>query len=452
MTGIGGDCFVMVKTPTAPPRALNGSGHAPTALTPAWLKQQGIRQLSPTSPLTVTVPGAVSAWATLHKNYGKLPWHSLFQVAIQYAQNGYPIYPRVAFDWQHFTDRLTHDSDTNALFNIAPTAGTWHQQKRLAHTLALIAQEGEQAFYQGTIADDIIAKLNQLGAPHTKADFSGYQAKWEKPLSANFRGWKIWECAPNGQGIIALLMLTLLGKQAAAPLTADGVATFLKIAQLAYTWRDQHVGDVQADWQGWLNALTHLKIDANKKATPPTPHTDTVYLTAVDANGLSVSFINSLFNPFGSGIIAPNSGVLLHNRGLGFSLEDGHPNQIDGGKRPMHTIIPAVAEHPSGDTLSFGVMGGHYQAAGQAWFLSRWLDDKLNLQEALDYPRVFNYPDATEAEPALAAELLTQWQASGQAVQVAQMPIGGGQAVLRLKDGTLIAASDSRKDGMAVTF
>ncbi len=457
MTGIGGDCFVMVKTIDGKPRTLNGSGTTPKALTPTWLKDNKINSIDATSPLAVTIPGAVSAWAQLHKNYGKLPWRGLFQVAIQYAQEGYPVYSRVAHDWAENQERLKQDADAAKIFlpdGKAPLAGTWHKQIALAETFKKIADGGEIAFYHGDIADDIVQKMNALGAPHSKQDFQSYKAQWQQPVHTDFRNWTIWECAPNGQGIIALLMLALMNKQPAKPLDDEGIRQYLEITRIAYTWRDNHLGDNPTfNWQRLIADVEHLKNTDKLTSLPPPEHQDTVYLTAIDSQGLSVSFINSLFNAFGSGIVTPNSGILLHNRGSCFSLEDGHPNQIQGNKRPMHTIIPALATNPQGDVMSFGVMGGHYQAAGQAWFLSRLFDDQCNLQQALDYPRLFNYPDCLEIEPTFPAHWRQQLEASGIPTQTAKTPIGGGQVVMRhADDGLLEAASDTRKDGMAVAF
>lgn len=456
MTGIGGDCFALVKPPRQAPLALNGSGWTPAALTLDWLRDNDITELGETSPLTVTVPGAVAGWYQLHRRYGRLPWRGLFQAAVHYADSGYPLAQRVAHDWAVHAERVRHDAEAAAVFvsgGQVPKAGERHRQPALAATLKQIADDGGESFYRGDIAKELVRKLNHSGAPHTLEDFADYQAQWQEPLYAQFRDWKIWECPPNGQGIVALLMLALLNDEPPQPLDLQRLRRYADITRYAYTWRDQQLGDIGADWGALLrDAQAQAAQALSQPAAPVAEHKDTVYLSVIDGSGLAVSFINSIFHPFGSGLLAGSCGVLLHNRGLSFSLQDGAANCLAGRKRPLHTIMPAIAEGPAGEVLSFGVMGGHYQAAGQAWFLSRWLDDGDDLQQALDAPRLFNYPDALQVEKTMPADLRQQLAAAGYSVVLCDEPLGGGQAVLRNADGLLIAASDSRKDGMAVGF
>ena len=453
MTGIGGDCFVMIKPPAAPPTALNGSGHCPAGLSLPALVQQSGGALKETSPLTVTVPGAVDAWHKLHHYYGRLPWRGLFQTAIRYASHGYPLAARVAHDWEIYQQRVCDDDDARAVFlpdGKPPAEGDIHRQPALAATLMKIADDGGDSFYRGDIAKQMVAKLNRGGAPHTLDDFSSYQARWETPVATNFRGWRVWECPPNCQGVVALLMLELMGRQPPTPPSGKSLGDFADITRRAYVWRDKHLGEAMTNWKN--AAMTLAANDSVTPSTPPPEHKDTVYLAAIDGRGLAVSFINSIFHPFGSGIVAPECGVLFHNRGLSFSLQEGHANALAPRKRPMHTIIPAIAEGPAGEILSFGIMGGHYQAAGQAWFLQRWLDDGADLQQALDAPRIFNYPDALWVEKSLPVALQQQLAAAGHTVKIRDEPLGGGQAVLRTADNRLVAASDSRKDGVALGF
>ena len=468
MTGIGGDCFALVKPNGKSPLALNGSGWSPAALTLDWLQKNNIDHIDETSALAVTIPGAVSAWRQLHQRYGRLPWSGLFQAAVHYAENGYPVAARVADDWQRYQQRLSHDPDTSAIYlptGTAPPAGSRQKQPALAQTLKTIATDGGESFYRGAIAAEIVAKLNQRGAPHTLADFAEYQAQWQEAIYGNFRNWKIWQCPPNGQGIVALLMLALMDKT--PPVKNSNphdlpnlhyLRQYADITRYAYTWRDKIVGDPPAnsavDWgeqirTAYAAADEQLPIIS---AAPQPEHKDTVYLSVIDGSGLAISLINSIFHPFGSGITTAQSGVLLHNRGLSFSLERDKANSLDGRKRPLHTIIPAIAEGSNGEVLSFGVMGGHYQAAGQAWFLSRWLDNSCDLQQALDTPRIFNYPDALYIEKTFPADLQQQLTAAGYVLQHCAEPLGGGQAVLRTAAGQYSAASDSRKDGIAVGF
>lgn len=456
MTGIGGDCFALVKPAGRAPLALNASGWTPQALTLDWLQKNGIAAIADTSPLAATVPGAVAGWAQLHRRYGRLPWRGLFQAAVHYAESGAPVAARVAADWARHADRVRHDSDAAAVFlpgGAPPAAGARHRQPALAQTLKQIADDKGESFYRGDIARQLLEKLNQAGAPHTAEDFANYRPQWQEAMYADFRGWKVWQCPPNGQGIAALLMFALMNDDAPQAMSAQRLARYADITRYAYAWRDSAIGDVEADWPALLKDAYRRAADSLQPppaAAPMPPHRDTVYLSVVDGSGLAVSFINSLFSPFGSGLLAPQCGVLLHNRALSFALEAGRANSLAGRRRPLHTIIPAIADGPAGEVLSFGVMGGHYQAAGQAWFLSRLLDDGDDLQQALDAPRLFNYPDALYVEPAL--PLQDALRDAGYEVRHCEEPLGGGQAVLRRGDGVLAAASDSRKDGIAVGF
>ena len=383
MTGVGGDCFALIKKPSSPPMALNGSGRTPRALSCQWCADNNIDAIGENSPLSVTIPGAVAAWKALHSRFGRLPWGGLFSAAVRYAHEGYPIAARVARDWNTNIAKLQRDKTTKHIFlpnGKAPREGEIHRQPQLAETIHLIAQDGGRAFYRGVIAEDIISRLNDLGAPHTADDFSACKAEWLSPISNDYRRWRVWQCPPNGQGVVALLMLAAMQKNdewATLP-EALHIHRFAEITHRAYQWRDSQLGDVPVDIKSLLAAgiadnHTSLSASASQLSNA---HRDTVYLAAIDQWGLAVSFINSIYHPFGSGITAPKSGVLLHNRGLSFSLSPKHPNALTGDARPMHTLIPAIAEGPAGEILAFGVMGGHYQAAGQAWVLSKILDEK----------------------------------------------------------------------------
>ena len=458
MTGVGGDCFVLVKTATEEaPVALNGSGCVPAGLSLAMARgEEGREVLAETSPLTVTVPGAVDAWWQLHSRFGRLPWRGLFQTAIRYAGAGYPVTPRVAADWRTGQGRVALDEDAREVFlpaGVAPRAGERHRQPALAGTLALIAEEGGRRFYEGRVAEDMVGKLRRCGGPHEVEDFANFSARWERPVCVQFRGWRVWECAPNCQGVVALLMLALLEREPARAWDdLEGLCRFVEVTRRAYTWRDRFLGDVTADWQGFVSRAANEEVNEDWPGAPGAAHRDTVYLSVVDGQGLAVSFINSLFHPFGCGIVAPETGVLFHNRGLSFCLEEGHPNVLAPGRRPMHTIIPAIATNENGDTLVFGVMGGQYQAAGQAWFLSRLFDEGRDLQGALDVPRVFGEGEGVTVEPGFGSSLRRGLAERGYRVAVAREPVGGGQAVLRRADGVFEAASDARKDGFAVAF
>ena len=455
MTGIGGDCFALVKTPQhKTPLALNGSGWTPQHIRhhhhtadgggKAGFADAGVAD-------TITVPGAVAGWKKLHDRFGRLPFAMLFDSAIRYADDGCPVAARVAEDWQLAKAQVQTDNDAAQIFlpaGRAPVEGEVFRQPKLAKTLA-------------QIAEDMISKLRTIGGTHSAADFADYDASWQMPISGDYRNWRIWQCPPNGQGIVVLLMLSAMTQTAdwqtlPPPVRAHRYAI---ITRMAYQWRDDNIGDESDTAELSQTLMRRGKLIADAAAgdtilspcAPPPEHRDTIYLAVADNEGMSVSFINSIFHPFGSGVVAPKSGVLLHNRGASFVRAAGHPNQLAPRKRPMHTIIPAIAESEKG-VMAFGVMGGHYQAAGQAWFLHKWLDEGLDLQSALDAPRLFNYPDKLYAEKGLDTETLAELKKRGHLMAQTAQPIGGGQAVLRLANGVIIAASDSRKDGIAAGF
>ena len=472
MTGIGGDVFALAaKDKTR--LALDGSGWLPAAFQPS--ASGGVAE---TSPLSVTIPGAVAAWEKMHQRFGKLTWAELLSPAIRAAKDGVPVAPRVARDWKNESGRLQADADARALFlsdGHAPRVGDLHRNPRLATTLEDIAQNGARAFYHGAAAQEIAAKLQALGGAHAESDFADYYengAQWRRPASMAYRNWTVWQCPPAGQGLTALLMLRAMGDFDLARMTPENRAVvFADICARAYRWRDENIGDnfpaapdgdfsgaLESAWRDFFPRNFAEKMSTEKTPSMGAEHRDTIYMAAADADGLAVSFINSLFHPFGSGIVAPQSGILLHNRGASFS-PDGRganaANAAKAGRRPLHTIIPGLAESADGDLLAFGVMGGHYQAAGHAWLLMHWLDLGGDLQSALDAPRLFAYPpgaNALQMEPGFDASTCRALAGRGWELEDLRAPLGGGQAVMRFADGVFAAASDARKDGLALGF
>ena len=475
MTGIGGDAFALAgfrktNNGTETPVALDGSGWLPAGFS----LSQGDSGIGETSPLSVTVPGAIAAWEKLHQRFGKVPWKELLAPAVAAARIGIPVAPRVARDWKNESARVQSDPDAAALYlpdGKAPNIGDLHRNPKLADALESVAQDGARAFYVGDIAHDIVGKLNSLGASHSASDFAEYLqdgAQWRTPVATDYRGWKVWECPPAGQGLAALLMLRAMREHDFAAMNeSERAKVFASICRRAYQWRDENIGDNAP--AGNLNEV--LENAARECFPKPGPesesesqvqprrrgaeHRDTVCVVAMDADGLAVSLLNSLFHPFGSGIVAPQSGTLLHNRGASFSPNPRSPNTPSPRKRPLHTLIPALAENANGDALAFGVMGGQYQAAGHAWFLTNLLDLQVDLQSALDAPRMFCYPpesDALQLEPGFAETTRKALCDAGWKLATAESPMGGGQAALRFADGTLAAASDPRKDGVALGF
>jgi gamma-glutamyltranspeptidase / glutathione hydrolase len=474
-TGIGGDCFCLYK-PAGQKRvfALNGSGQAPSAATIDWFEAQGMTELEATSPHAVTVPGAVSAWETLLAAHGTRGLEELLQPAIRYAEGGIPVTPRVAADWADNADKLRATGAAAYLpQGRVPEVGDRFVQPHLAATLRAIARGGARAFYEGEVAADIVATLRARGGLHTEADFANGRtaAHFVEPIRIGWRGHEVFQCPPNGSGLLVLMLLGILGGWEPAPDGPLGVTRLhrhLEAARLVYRDRDAFLADpTQVDVPvaaltdpAYLAALRGLIRDdrvlrdlprAGEAELPA--HRDTVYLTVVDRDGNACSLINSLFSGFGSGIFAEKSGVILHNRGRSFRLQRGHPNCIAPGKRPMHTIIPGMVTKDGEAVLSYGVMGGHFQPMGQTLFLTNLVDYGLDVQEAIDLPRVMSFAGITEVERGLPLSVIDGLSRLGHTVERLARPHGGAQAIhIDRVRGVLIGGSDPRKDGVAMGY
>ncbi|MCU0868819.1 MAG: gamma-glutamyltransferase family protein [Burkholderiales bacterium] len=470
-TGIGGDCFALIA-----PRGsdavtgFNGSGRTPAAIDAAAVARAHGRALPRTSPHTVTVPGAVDAWSQLLAAHGTWSLAQALAPAIAFARDGYAVTPRVAADWRRDRDLLRADEAAARHLLVdgeAPRAGAVHRQPALADTLERIARDGRDGFYTGPTARDLVSRLRALGGAHTEADFAEARGETVQPICADYRGWRVHECPPNGQGLAALLMLRLLEGFAPgdAPTHVDRLHVELECARLAYGVRDVFVADpahvgvpvahlLSDAFVTDLRARVRLDRAMGAVGSFAGPaHRDTVYLCVVDRDRNAVSLINSIFSPYGSGIVGPASGVLLHNRGQSFALDPAHPNALAPRKRPMHTIIPGMVTRDGRAVMPFGVMGGHYQAMGQAVFLGRVLDHGCNPQHAMDLPRAFVRPGTctVEAEATWPAATLDTLRARGFEVVAPPWAIGGAQAIWIDADaGTLIGGSDPRKDGCAL--
>jgi len=470
-TGIGGDCFCLYTPAGAEaPIALNGSGHAPAALSAEWLAERGVNALDGSSPHAVTVPGAVDAWEQLLRDHGSKGLDELLQPAIRYAEDGFVVHARTASDWTDAAGRLAGDEHTATQFlpeGKALREGGVFRQPELARTLQRIAREGRSAFYEGEVAADMVGKLRALGGLHTEEDFAARKAEYVEPIATDYRGYTVFECPPNGVGVIALLILNMLEgfEPTEDPLSAERMHRLVEATRLAYRDRNAFVAD-PADVEVPLDMLLSkdyaaalretIREDRAAAALPAAgwpAHEDTVYLCVVDRDGNACSFINSLFKSFGSAILAPASGVMLHNRGLGFSLEPGHPNAVRPNRRPMHTIIPAMLAKDGRAVMPFGVMGGHYQPVGQSWLLSSMLDHGLDPQAALDLPRLFAYDGEVAVERGIPEAACAELGRRGHALAPVGPPHGGGQAIwIDRESGTLVAGSDPRKDGLALGY
>jgi gamma-glutamyltranspeptidase/glutathione hydrolase len=474
-TGIGGDCFCLYAPAGAGKVvALNGSGRSPEAATIDWYEQAGISAIENTSAHAVTVPGALSAWETLLKTHGRKELDELLQPAIRFAADGWPVHPKVAWDWKRLESKLRKNGAHHFLpGGKVPEPGDIFEQPALAETLRAVARHGAKAFYEGCIASDMVKTLREKGGLHTEEDFAaGLEvAGFVEPISLNWRGYDVYECPPNGQGIVALMILGMLGGMQTAPdgpLGTIRAHRHVEAGRLAYRDRDAFVADpsqvdvpvrklLSPEYLGGLRALIR-----DDKAMPKMPlagetllppHRDTVYLCVVDRDGNACSFINSLFQGFGSGILAERSGVMLQNRGFGFRVERGHPNCIAPRKRPMHTIIPGMLMQDGQAVMPFGVMGGHYQPMGHSWFLTNFLEYGLDIQEAIDLPRLLPLGGKLQIERGIPPDVVDRLTRMGHDPELVERPHGGGQAIWIDRDrGCLVAGSEPRKDGLALGY
>ena len=468
MTGIGGDCFALYAPKgRATPIAINGSGRSPAAAEVSWYRENKVA-ITQHSPHAVMVPGAIGAWAQLVRDHGTRSLGDALQPAIKLAEEGYLVQSRVAWDWNRNAHIVAEDPDSARAYLVdgkAPAAGARMRFPRLAATLRLIAERGAAGFYEGAVAADIVAKLRSLGGLHTLEDFACARPDYVTPVSTDYRGYQVFECPPNGQGLAALMMLNVLsGYDIGAMPDTDRIHLYAEASKQVYLHRNALFGDpsqveVPVEYllsQEWA-ARARDRIDPTRAQSPvlltEKPHKDTIYLCVVDRDGNSLSLINSLFEAFGSGILAPESGVMLNNRGFSFNFEQGHPNCIAPGKRPMNTIIPGMLMRDGEAVAPFGVMGGHYQAMGHVDLLTGIIDRGLDVQQALDAPRSFGHDDVLDLEQTIPADVEAELKRRGHTIGRPIIPLGSGQIIWRDKaTGSLIAGSDCRKDGNAAGY
>lgn len=470
MTGIGGDCFALVKLPgTEDVTCINGSGRAPAGLDAADLRAQGLATMPLGSAHAVTVPGAIDAFCHMNETWGKLPLADVLAPAITYADAGVPVGPRTAFDWAKDAPVLQGAAREHFLpGGKIPQPGQIFRAPGQAEVLRRVAREGRDGFYAGEVAEDMVAALRAMGGTHTLEDFANTRCTPGDPISGSYKGTELVEHPPNGHGATAILMANILSHFDLPALDPWGSARAhleAEAAKLAYNTRDRIIADAD-----YTTRLAHMLapetaaklaalIDPNRAiadahATSEAVHKETIYITVVDRDRMVVSLIYSIFHGFGSGIATDRFGILFQNRGAGFTLEEGHPNEALGGKRPLHTIIPAMLRQEGKVVMPFGVMGGAYQPNGHARVLTNVIDYGLHPQAALDAPRSFadpaqgllverGYSDAVRAE-------LSQM---GHPVSIPETPIGGAQAIWIDPDtGVLQGASDPRKDGCALGY
>jgi gamma-glutamyltranspeptidase/glutathione hydrolase len=474
MDGIGGDLFVLYwDAKTGKLTGLNSSGPAPRALTPEFLAKLGITKMPSAGIHSVTVPGAVLGWAEMHKRFGKLPWKELFDSAIAYANEGFPVAEGIAEAWDGETARakLESHAETARVFlpdGRAPRTGDIFRNPDLGRSLRLIADQGPDAFYKGEIAKAILKTSRDLGGTMTAEDLASFSPEWVTPISTEYRGWHVYELPPNVQGMAALEMLNIMETVPASPegpLSADEMHERIEAMKLAYSDLKRYDADprftdvptsklISKDYARRRAELIDPK-KANCDVPPGVPlFGDTTYLTVVDREGNIASWIQSISALFGSGIVV--DGIVLQNRGAGFTLEAKHPNVLAGGKRPFHTIIPAFAE--KGDQhAGFGIMGGPNQPLAHAQFISNMADYGMNVQAALEEPR-FTKTSAKGCDVSIESRVplstLQQLSERGHQIRIRKkytQEMGRGQAILHnSRTKTNYAASDPRADGAAI--
>jgi gamma-glutamyltranspeptidase/glutathione hydrolase len=476
MNGIGGDCFVIYwDAKSGKLTGLNSSGPAPRGLSPELLAKQGVTTMPNSGIHSVTVPGAVEGWARMHERYGKLPWKDLFQAAIAYAGQGFPVTEAIHESWSGAAvarKLKAHDESARVFLpgGKAPEVGAIFRNPEMAATLRLLAEKGRDAFYKGEIAAAILKTSEKLKGTMTAEDLASYAVEWVQPISIDYRGWRVYELPPNGQGMAALEMLNLMETAPASPMGAFSSAEMhqrIESMKLAYSDLRRYNADPRAHDVPVAALLS--KEYAKKRAALIDPArancavaagqpvgSDTTYLTVVDKDGNIASWIQSLYSAFGSGVTVEGMGFALHNRGGGFTLDSKSPNVLAGGKRPFHTIIPAFLEH--GDLhIGFGIMGGANQPLAHAQFVSNMVDYGMNVQQALESPRFYKgAANGCDVSIESRVPLGTLQQLSERGHQIAirrpyTQEMGRGQAIAHdSKTGVNYAASDPRADGAAV--
>lgn len=481
MTGVGGDAFMLVYwSKTKELKGLNASGRAPGALSLDYFAKRQTKQMPTQMPEfgmeSITVPGAFDGWVTLLEKYGTMKLSDLLSPAIDCAENGFPVMEKTAEDWNAEVTKLKKNpaAATNYLIEgRAPRPGEIFRQPNLARTFRTLARGGRDAFYKGEIARAIADYSKKHGGFISEADLAAQKSDWVEPISTNYRGYTVYEIPPNGQGLTALLTLNILEGFDLAALSAQPdryYHTLIEATKLAFADRNRYIADpafskvpvvelLSKDYAAKRRAL----INPNKALDSPPPGkinvgSDTTYFTVVDKDGNAVSFINSLFDAFGSGIVAGDTGIVLQNRGSSFSLDRAHPNHLEPGKRPFHTIIPAMVFKDNKLFMSFGVMGGGIQPQGHVQVLVNIIDLGMGLQQAIDAPR-YRYMSgrAVLLEDEIPATVIDRLIALGHVRAsppgVLRSSMGGGQAIMiDPVNGTLMGASDPRKDGLAIGY
>ena len=472
MNGIGGDLLAIVyDAKTKQLYGLDSTGRSAYAATPHEFARRGLSEMPAGGPLSVDVPGVVDGWHQLLKRFGTVSLAQAIEPAIAYARDGFPVAELMANEWKVNEPRLAADPATAATFLPAGKAlkhGEIFANPRLAGTLELIAREGRDAFYTGSIARAIVADLEARNGLFELRDFADHQADWVEPIGTNYRGYDLMEMPPSTQGFVALEMLNIMEGfdiPALGHNSADYLHVVSEAKRIAFADRGAHLADRDHMKTGVLQTLMskdyaaarRREIDMQQAGQHHAPgfagrdRGDTVYLTAADGHGNVVSFIQSLFGSFGAGFVAGDTGITLQNRGAGFTLQAGHPNQIAPHKRPLHTLAPAMIMKDGRPWVSFGVMGGDNQAQAHAQMVANFVDFGMHVQEAGDAARMRHLGDALALESGIGAGVRKALEAKGHVIADGRGAVGGYQAIfIDPKTGVLLGGSDLRKDGLAI--
>ncbi|HEY1859866.1 MAG TPA: gamma-glutamyltransferase [Gemmataceae bacterium] len=477
--GIGGDLFAIVyEAKTGKVYGLNSSGWAPRKLTIDLLQEKGNKKMPEKGIHSVTVPGCVAGWDALRKRFGTQEFSTLLKPAIYYAEEGFPVTELISNGWRSSAKSLAAHPNSKETYlpnSEAPKAGEVFRNPDLANSFKLIAEKGRDGYYKGRIAEAIVKISEEQGGTFELADLEEFQPEWVEPLSTTYRGWTVYELPPNGQGIAALSMLNLLEQSPLAEYghnSAKALHAMIEAKKLAYADMLHYVGDpkfgkipVKQMLSKELAEKRAKEIDPDKAHESVMPSEfedfkrkaghDTIYMCTVDKDGNMVSLIQSNYMGFGSGLVPPKCGFMLHNRGALFTLEKDRPNSLEPRKRPLHTIIPAFMEK-DGVRIAFGIMGGWNQAQAHAQFVADLVDFKLNIQAALESPRftkmTFEGLDV-KLESRIPESVRADLASRGHKVEMEKpfsMQMGAGQAVMRDAKGVNYGASDPRRDGCAI--
>jgi gamma-glutamyltranspeptidase/glutathione hydrolase len=474
--GLGGDAFALIYLAKEKKLiGMNASGRAPYGANLKWFHEKGLKDIPERGILSVTVPGALHGWASAAERYGTLSLGELFEDAIHYAENGFPVTEVIAGEWKE-VDKilLSHESSskTYLIDGKTPKPGQIFVNRDLGRTYKKIIKDGIKTFYEGEICDAIVNYSNRNHGLFSHQDFKDHATTWVEPIVTEYHGYKIYELPPNGQGLTALEMLNILGGYDIGSLKPNGAEylhLLIEAKKLAFSDRDHFITDPDFEKipvdkllsEDYAKDLRN-KIEVRKAKVPSLPslsvgNGDTVYVTAVDRHKNAVSFISSIYLAFGSGMVVDGTGIVLQSRGKSFSLDPKHFNRLEPHKRPMHTIIPGMVFKEGKFLMSFGVMGGDMQPQGHVQFLVNLIDFKMNLQEAVDVPRARHLQGLEiYLEDGIPEEVANALHEKGHRViqgDPTTNQVGGGQAIyLDRTENVLLGASDRRKDGCALGY